>query len=202
MTTKMTITQALRELKLLANRIDKQLENDKYSHYFLPNQSVKDAKSPEEFDKIARSSYQSILDLINRRTLIKSKIVQSNAVTSITIGSSSMSVAAAIEFKTSIQNKKLLIHTLTQQRKRAELEQSKRMEQVDKDLIAMLSANTEMSVEDRELYSKSFRTSKEGTLAGIDFSIIEQLEKEVEAFESNVDTLLTISNSTTFIELD
>ena len=59
-------------------------------------------KTVQEFLDDAVSKLQSANDLINYRRALKSAVLQSNAVTKVTVADKEMTVAEAIEYKNSI----------------------------------------------------------------------------------------------------
>ena len=106
MTSQMSITQGLAELKLLDKRLNKGLEDVSWMAVSTKNKKV----SEEELKKTASAEYQSYLSLVKRRDTIKRAIVLSNANTTVCIASSwSGTVAEAIEYKSSLMYKKKLL---------------------------------------------------------------------------------------------
>lgn len=99
MTETMTVHEALSELKVLGSRIEKEIGSctfcitNKHSNTKINGKTIKDYTS----DVVSR--YQKITDLIKRRTAIKKAVVKSNAITEITIGNETMTVAEAIEYR-------------------------------------------------------------------------------------------------------
>ena len=75
----MTITRALAELKTLDKRISKSTSVD---FEVVKVRRKEDKWDVQEFNRKALASYQSAVDLITRRDQLKSKVLQSNAVTS------------------------------------------------------------------------------------------------------------------------
>ncbi|MCP4369761.1 MAG: hypothetical protein GY797_16855, partial [Deltaproteobacteria bacterium] len=108
----MTISRALAELKLLDKRIRGTIEKGTFAGLAQGKKSITGYETNDEFIKTAKSSIQSAQDLIKRRQAIKSAIVNSNAKTEVTIADKKMSVAEAIERKSSIEYEKLLLQKL------------------------------------------------------------------------------------------
>lgn len=79
---KMLVTQALNELKLLDDRINKAI-NDAVLVIAAKRseKKVNPNLTKEDFEIRAKAGYQSVLDLIERRKKIKAAVVTSNAVT-------------------------------------------------------------------------------------------------------------------------
>ena len=118
MSRQISITQALNELKLLEKRINDKIGCTVFLTSKVNNETkvLNGKKTPEEFEKEAKADYASILDLINNRKVIKSKIVESNATTFVEINGKKYTVADAIERKSSIIYEQKLLQTLMQQR--------------------------------------------------------------------------------------
>ncbi len=196
---KITITRALTELKTLDKRISKAIDSSLFVGY--EGQFHK----PDQHVKNAPSVYQSVLDLLERRKKIKSSIVSSNAVTTVTICGKEMTVAEAIETKSSIRHLENLLNRLKAQSAQAH------------QTVESLNARVR-----RDLESKTKLTSdkEDGTVDIVDFSRkymemhgvkiydpisistkIVEIEDYVTKFNSEVDFILTEKNSTTFIEV-
>lgn len=97
--------RALAEIKMLDKRINKSIHECE----LVKIKNRGDKWDVEQFNKEAKSSYASIMDLIKRRDYLKFKIIQSNAHTTVNIGSNEYTIAQAIDLKNSIQYKKDLL---------------------------------------------------------------------------------------------
>src|ERR1044071_4886125 len=103
-TTTMTVARALVELKTLDKRITKAT-----SSIELVKVRRKDDKwDVAEFSRKAQSDLQSLLDLIDRRDLLKRKVIQSNAVTQVTIEGREYSIAEVIDRKQTLRYRRAL----------------------------------------------------------------------------------------------
>lgn len=69
----------------------------------------------DEFIDDIKSNYQSLQDLINRKNLIRSLIVISNATTKIEVCNKTFTVAETIEYKKIIEYKKLILNQMKRQ---------------------------------------------------------------------------------------
>ena len=103
---KITITEGLVELKLLDSRIRKATVKDWAIGVYSKDVTQENKK---KFEEVTKANYQSIKDLINERAKIKSAIVKSNAKTQVKVGEKKMTVAEAIERKSSIDYEKDLL---------------------------------------------------------------------------------------------
>lgn len=201
-----TITEALVELKLLDKKISKQLDEMKYVVVCQVNKAPSGYRSIEEFEKDANSKLQSVTDLITRRSRIKSSIIMSNSNTYVTIGNVKYTVAEAIEKKHSIQHNVNLLNKLTSDFTTAstlahranELAQSK----LDANVSTLLGKEGKVDTNAVETFTKQFWSINESKVVGVEVvKIIEDLKNEIDAFTSEVDTKLTISNSVTKIAI-
>ena len=150
------------------------------------------------------------MDLIRNRDELKSAIVQSNAATPLTVNGVDMTCAQAIEMKSSIQYKKTLLAQLksTYTAVAARVEQENR--RVDQNIEDALSGYTnrdgskKISEEEQDIIIN--KRHEEGDFEMVDpldiANKIDNLENEIDGFESSVDIALTVSNSTTFIEVE
>ena len=208
-TRKITITEALRELKTLDSRIMKAV-----SEYQFIGAKKKSYDKVGHFDKEnfvtnAKAGYQSVKDLIANRDAIKGKIVHSNAVTNVEVGGKTYTVAQAIERKSSIEYEKTLLIAMKQQYKKVTDQVSKENNKVDNQINNMLltylgkDSDKKLNENDLELITTPYREKNEWEL--VDplnlYDEIQELEKSIVSFEADVDTCLSISNSVTFIEV-
>jgi FtsZ-binding cell division protein ZapB len=111
--TTLTITRALAEIKVLGDRIEKATDRLKVLRVGLRNpQSAAVREEQEAFCAQAQAGFQSVIGLIQRRQALKSAVLRSNAVTQVTIGGETMTVAEAIERKNSIKFEQSLLQEL------------------------------------------------------------------------------------------
>ena len=205
---KMLVTQALNELNLLDSRIQRETNVAKFIAAAKTNEKkVTPNVTKEEFSTRAFASYQSIMDLIKRRDAIKKAIVASNAVTEVTINGETMTVASAIELKTSIEYENKLLITMKNQLERAKSDvamQNIRLEEKIDNFISQNISGKEAKAkkDDYAALVDPIRTAGEYSL--VDPLRIEDkirvLEERIEGFRANVDSALQISNCTTVIE--
>lgn len=207
---KITITEALNELKLYDAKIMKAIAAADFVGTAKKSSEKIGYISKDTFITLAKSSYQSVTDLIRNRSLLKSAIVQSNANTEIEVAGKKMTVAEAIERKTSIEYDKLLLDKMKSQYVTAIDKHNKENKRVDSkvdELIMTLvgkDSDKKISKEDQEAIEKPYRDKNEFEM--IDpLNINEKisaLDNEIDEFMANIDTRLAISNSITTIELD
>ncbi|HYK73264.1 MAG TPA: hypothetical protein VEV44_09105, partial [Pseudoneobacillus sp.] len=98
-----TIAKGLVELKLLNNRINRVINDSVFAGFTVGKKVMTGFNDIEELEQRAKSDYQSVQDLIKRRNEIKSAIVVSNATTEVQIADKTLTVAEAIERKSSIE---------------------------------------------------------------------------------------------------
>lgn len=206
---KMLVTQALNELKLLDGRIDRAISTGKFvAAAKLSEKKVTSTTTKEEFVAAAKAAMQSARDLIERRKAIKAAIVISNANTMVDVNGTQMTVADAIERKTSIEYEKDLLAALRQQLQSANstvLKKNLDMElQIDKIVEASYGKDSKQKInpDDYDAIAKPYKANNEYGLVdplGIE-KLIATMEEDIHGFLSNVDSALQISNCTTYIE--
>lgn len=209
---KISITEALVELKLYDKKI-----NDAIAALKVLAVAGKKKKATDmgtfgtvaDFEKKSKAAWQKVIDLIRNRDELKSAIVQSNAATHLTVNCVDMTCAQAIEMKSSIQYKKTLLAQLksTYTAVAARVEQENR--RVDQNIEDALSGYTnrdgskKISEEEQDIIIN--KRHEEGDFEMVDpldiANKIDDLENEIDGFESSVDIALTVSNSTTFVEV-
>ena len=201
-----TVTRALGELKLLDKRIGDSIRGVAAVEIVLDGKILNGRVTQDEFTEKAKANLHSVRDLIKRRTGIKEALVASNAATSLTVAGKSMTVAAAIERKSSIEYEKALLAHLRTQNQVAEQKTEKLKAEVQTRLDALLNQHfggkdSKVTKEDMEVISGPFLKRNEPSL--LDpikiAATIEALQKEIDDFATEVDWALTESNARTMI---
>jgi len=186
------------ELKTLDKRIQKTITESVFC-------SISgELRQPDQRAVKAQSHYDQSRDLMSRRVKLKSAIVTSNANTKIRVCGMDLTVAEAIELKSSIKNYKSLLSQMRRQygdsvnsierenaRARTTLENSLSRSNEDKDKINVAEYSRQyMKVHGVKLFDPIKVQDK-----------IEELDKFVTEFESEVDFVLSERNATTLIEI-
>jgi len=99
-----TVTKALSDLNVLTSRIEKETDKLTVLSAKLKSKNVLKDKNikVDDFKNEVKANYQSILDLIRNRDVIKSAIILSNAKTKVVIAGKEYTVAEAIDKKNRI----------------------------------------------------------------------------------------------------
>lgn len=205
---KMTIHRALSELKLIDARIEKQTEELVATGIHQKGKLIARYITEAEFEAVSKSKFQSITDLIARKTAIKSAIVQANGVTRVTVAGKEMTVADAINFKAVVKFKKALIEKLKASHRASLAGMNKENAVVEQNVQNILLAtfgkeNVTVSAKDMDAVRVPYIEANEWHI----FDplkvpeTVEAMEKEVSEFEAEVDATLSESNAVTFITL-
>ena len=206
---KMLVTQALNELKTLDSRIIKAIDSAKFVAAAKNcEKNVVSNVSKEDFSEKAKASLQSITDLMERRKNIKSAVVLSNAVTMVTVANIEMTRAAAIERKTSIEYEKTLLRQMKNQYMSAQQNVDRNNAKMEDSIEKLVNtafgkdSKTNIKSEDYSAIADPYKEKNEwGLVDPIDIlSQITKREEEIDAFLSEIDSCLQISNCTTYIE--
>ena len=207
---KISITEALNELKLYDSKILKAITNAKLVGAAKKSSDKVGVFKKEDFEDRAKASYQSVTDLIANRNALKSAIVKSNAITEVTVNGKTMTVAEAIERKNSIDYDETFLTEMKKQYACATDTVTKENKKVDNkvdELLATLigkDSSKDISKESQEAIEKPYRAKNEYEFIdpiGL-LDKIEILEAEIDGFKSEVDTRLAVANSITMIEID
>ncbi len=197
----MSITQALAELNLLRRRMNSALDGER----FILLKKKKDMVDTAKFATEATAAYQSYTDLLARYNAFKAAIVQSNAVTEVSIAGVKYTVAGAVERKRAIEMEKTLLTTLQRQYAavQREFEEHRKAEQarVDRLLQVELSKDAKTNVDTVTALTDMFLAQNSAEIVdplGL-AARIAALSKSIEDFETKVDWVLSESNGRTTI---
>lgn len=204
---KITITRALKELKTLGSRIEKEIDNCELYAVLVGKQRITGYEKNEDWEKAQKATYRSVNGLIDRRNAIKSAITKSNSTTEVTIGTQKMTVADALERKGSIRYKSLLLNKMVSTLSN----QDKAFDQINEtfnknvsNYVEAFTAKSEVAKKtDIEKITKVFGEYQEPSI--IDpvniKDKIESLKKEIDDFNTDVDISLVESNTRVEIEV-
>ena len=201
----LTITRALVELKTLNSRINKIAD---YTTFIMYKTKSKNSHYAEDdFKQTAISEFQSFNDLVARRDKIKNAIMLSNMTTMVEIAGKKMTVAQAIEFKTTIGYKTILLETMIKQRQQVTIETEAHKQRVQ----AKIDDNVRIICgKDSKPDANVIQTVSDGIAKGDPIevfdplnldAVIKTMEKEIEDFSANVDYVLSEANALTKIEV-
>lgn len=202
----MTVTEGLVELKTLDKRINKARENVWVTCGKKKSDEVQGIKKAD-IEQAIKANYESILDLMENRAKIKSAIVKSNAETELTVGGERMTVAEAIERKTSIEYDKALLSRMATQYEFAKTQidtQNHALEGSIEKMTQRLSESDKqnLATEQKALAEAYMKDNEWGFVDPLDISTkIKDLDEQIDNFEANVDTALSLSNAVTMIEV-
>lgn len=207
---KISITEALVELKLYDEKINKAINSSDFVNATKKSNPNVGVIRKEDFIKRAKASYQSITDYISNRNALKSAIVLSNAISKVNINGKNMTVAEVIDRKNSIEYEKKLLNKMKEQYTLAINKVQTENFKVDAkvgDLLNTLigkESSKKITKEEQEAIEIPYREKNEFELVDpIEiYDKITKLENEIDGFLSNCDTQLVLSNSTTFIEVN
>lgn len=201
-----TITRALVELK---RQDEKAADLTAQSVAFV---AIGDAQrvpnmTAAEAEARIQSDIDAVTATIKRAQDIRNAIHASNAITNVTLGGASMTVAEAINLKKTVTAKRQHLARLQQLRQGAILQAARANEQVE-NLIAdriksMTGKDGKLSEVDLELIRRNAEGGGKGVVVGLaKFDAkIKELADEVELIESELDFTLSESNAQTKITI-
>lgn len=205
----MSIQEALNELSTLEKRIKNSLEKRlQFGAVVIGKKTVNGYNSNEEFENDVKSTYDSVRALIKRRTLIKRAVVKKNAEVEVTIGKETMTLAEAIERKSSIQYEERLLLEMERQYTRLITDLGDKKEyyrdKLDKYIENAVGKDNKEKVNKDDLVLKFFREENEPQFIDpINLRIeIDKLGESINTFKEKVDNVLTAANVKNNIEFE
>lgn len=206
---KMSLHRALAEIKLLEKRITQGYNSADFVTYQIGSEKPRKYTSVEDFNEKAISAMQSVFDLIKRRNEIKAKLILANATTMVKIGGIEVSIAEAIERKSSIEFDRGVLMELKRQlsivNSHMEAEHKNMLTRLDQRITADLGSKDrkENAKEVEEITEAFLKRYQPNLVDPIDIrKKITELETTIDEFETNVDYALSEVNATTFIEIE
>ena len=201
----MSITRALSELKLLDGRIRQGIASGNYIGVQIGKKPINNYYTLEDFKKRIQSSMDSVKALIKRRNELKSAVVQSNAVTPVKVGDKIYTVAEVIERKNSITYDRELLQELKRQKTEAlnyiYSENNKSSERLDKQIDQILGQDRKDKQAEIDAFKLAFMDTNEAKLVDplVLQLTIDELQKEIEDWDNEIDFVLSESNVKTMI---
>lgn len=205
---KMTITRALVELKTLNKRITSAIDVLNPVTVVTGKNSPRGFETRDNFEKEVKSKFESVNALIARRKQIKSGIVTANAATYVEIAGVKMTIAEAIERKTSIALENALLHKLSStyalNLKNHEQMEMKCNEQLHRLLEVNFGKDSKAKTEEVDAITKPYlENNAPKFIDPIDVKKkIEELENSISKFIADVDVVLSEANAKTEIEVN
>ena len=205
----MTVHKALCELKMLDKRINESIMSAEFCRANKHSNVKIDGGTIAEYEAAAVSKYQSTMDMIVRRDAIKRAVVASNAATEVTIGGNRYTVADAVELRRhGLSYRRTLLQAMTLQLKRVRgtIEQKNGEEltrAADKMVEVYYGRQTDVKAITEEMKATREKFIEDNTYELLDPIHVEnrirELDKEITAFETEVDSALSVSNAVTEI---
>ena len=205
---KKTVHEALAELKVLNKRIYDKINTfeacvaNRASNKKISGVDISDWK------KDGRAAYKSILDLIDRRNRIKKAVVTSNASTTVKIAGKELTVAEAIDMKQCGMEFKVSLYSAIRGQYDKAVSNcnlgNADLEERAEDYVAKM-----FNGGDRKIDNEQTKAQRKDFIENNEYKVeevinckaeINKLEEEIDAFVSEVDAALSVSNAVTFIE--
>ena len=208
-----TVTKALSDLNVLTSRIEKETDKLTVLSAKLKSKNVLKDKNikVDDFKNEVKANYQSILDLIRNRDVIKSAIILSNAKTKVVIAGKEYTVAEAIDKKNRIALETDLLMKLKSEfatKSKQVVNFNDKLEaQIDKETEIMLSGdnakNKDIVKTAEELATAKRESNSVELVDALNIEkVINELEDSIMSFKAEVDQQLSISNAITLIEVE
>lgn len=207
---KMNVHEALTELKMLEKRIPAETKAvvwvlaNKHS-----NTQINGVKLTDVVERV-ESQRKKVLDLIRRRDAIKRAVVQSNAVTKITVAGAEYTVAEAIDLKNHGME---FLGNLQEQMVRdyRNAERSAQIENANLEARADSYMKTMIGNSDTKNMSAENRATRDAFILAQTVELVDpigvlkvaaELDEQINTFMSKVDSALSTSNALTTITVE
>lgn len=209
----MSITRALAELKRLDDKISRAITGSTFVGIQIgKNVNAKPNGVQGTVATVAaqiQGAFDSLDAMFNQRDSIKSKIVQSNAVTKVTIAGREVTVAEAIELKRSVTNKRDLLNVLKRQQTAVNAtisaHNAKLDEAIDSQVKALYTSEkgAKVTSEQFDNVSKPMKEQKEASVIDPKDIVksITALEELISVVDTELDFTLSEINAKTTISV-
>jgi len=213
MAKQITVTEALSTLKLLDKKIEKQSKVlEFYAWETVANGKVMVGRdyfpSVKDATDFITKAHDKVTSLMASRALLKSKVVASNAQTKVNIGKAEMTVAEAIEYKSSISSQLVvenrINHAISKVTRAQDDLETRIQTQIENKVNLVLGNKKSLDASDDtlQIIEKQVRESNKivfhDPLSAVE--LMSNLSEEILEFLGSVDVVLTVSNSTTMVE--
>ena len=207
---KISITKALGEVNLLDSLISKKIDEVEFVDAYQERnkkQTLKTHTGIEEFEKRAKKAFEEIEQMIEKRKLIKRKIIHANASTYIVVAGEEMPIAESLTRKTDIIFRKNLLDKLKTQYRNISDEVSTYKKHLDSQVEEMLIQNLGTSIKadknDYENIAAPFLLYNEmRILDPLNVrELISRYDDYIERFIGEIEYALAESNARTEIEI-
>lgn len=207
----MNVHQALAELKMMDKRIEAATREPEWVITNKHSNTKINGVSVDEWKADIKAKYQKVLDLIRRRDAIKRAVVNSNAVTKITVAGKEYTVAEAIDRKNNgVEYQKKLVlrlnHDYVMCKSNADRANGSELERRADEHVRIMVGNSDMKGATAEAVRLRNEFIAAQTTDIIDpigvLAEIEKINDEVNSFLMNVDAALSVSNALTVITVE
>ena len=207
----MNVHQALAELKTMESRITKAIREPEWVVANKHSNTKIGGVDIDEWKANTKAAHTKVMDLIRRRDAIKRAVVNSNAVTKVTVAGKEYTVAEAIDrknkgtqFLTLLAQKMAKDHAVAKMN--ADRANGPELDRRADDHIKVMFGSSDMkgsTEEARRVRAEFIEAQTTELLDPIGaFKIIAELDEEVTSFLTAVDAALSVSNAITQITVE
>ena len=207
---KMTVHEALRELKTLNARIYDGINSLNVVVANKHNNGKIGGKPIQDFVQATKDSYKSVRTLMNRRDAIKRAVTKSNASTEVELDGKTYTIAEAIEMK----NHGIEFMTMIRDRISSQLESARRA--ADRENAALEDKadayiTTMYQSVNKKNFSEAQKKDREDFITAHTVELVDPLDaaqvvktmnEHISVFMTKVDSALSVSNALTMIEFE
>ena len=209
MTEQMTVHEALSTLKMLDRRICDKINDTTFAVANKHANTKINGVSLDEYKKQTLSEYQSINDMIRRRKAIRNALSISNAYTTIQVNGKTFTVAEAIEYKAQgLTLQRLLLNSMEAAYNNAQRNMERGNAQIDEQADRYIK---DLFGSKEKANADDVKATRDAYVAAQSFDFVdplhikdemEKLSAEIDTFEHEIDSKLSVSNALTMLTIE
>lgn len=203
----MSLTRVLNEIKLLDKKIQ-QASVQPFLMFSVGGKPATGYESIKDMENLTEANYNSVTDLISRRNKLKGLLTAANATTQVTIAGEKMTIAQAIDRKSSISLEVNLLNQMNAQLSNnvniVENGNVQVQQNVDRLLEASFGRDKKITEAESEAITKPYESKHKIKLVD-KINIrdkINKLSSKIEDFQNEVDFVLSEANAKTTIDVN
>lgn len=206
--TQITIHDAFAKAKILKKRIPQKAKELKFVMYKRTQNKKVNGIDVKDAENEIKSQYQSLKDDVKLLEEIYSKVSQSNATTKIVVNKKEYTITEALSIKNMINDykKEILVYMTNCYDHNIDMINRKNEDLDIKADTYITNVYGSSDSKEKDIREERNKYIEDNTFVLVDPLNITQkmnnLKNELDNFESEIDSALSVSNSTTFIEVD
>lgn len=203
-TVEISVQRALTELKGIKRKVDNLGRPSDMGTLLYPGKLIVGLYSKEKYVERGKDAIKKVEDLLSRRSTLKAAIYASNATVKVTIAGEEMTVAQAIARKENLPAQKQYLVGITSLNNRAKAEYAQAEEKLNQAIEKLITETLGKDAKKTDEAAKGIidqykKTNLPELILVLPDTDLETKLTKLQAFEDDVDTVLSESNALTKI---